>query len=202
MKLYHSSKSRSVRVLWLLEELGLEYELETMPFDPKALKSADYLEINPFGRVPVLVDHGSSMSESVAIVQYILMHYGDGRLEPDHDAPEYGKFLQWMHFGEATFMGAVAEISLNTVFLPEADRNEAAVKRARKNLDHFAGVLDEELEGRDWLMGENFTAADIVVGYPLLALRMFKIGWPEKYANLNAYWERIKARPAFKKAAV
>lgn len=201
MKVYHASKARSVRVVWLLEELGLDYELETMPFDPRALKSVDYLEINPFGKVPVLVDKGTTMSESVAIIQYVLLHYGDGRLEPDHDAPEYGKYLQWMHFGEATLMGTVAEIVANTVFLPEAERSASAVKRARKSLDHYAKVLDQDLAGQDWLVGDHFTAADIVVGYALMAARMFKIGWPEELENLNGYWERIKSRPAFQKAA-
>ena len=201
MKVYHASKARSVRVVWLLEELGLDYELETMPFDPRALKSVDYLEVNPFGKVPVLVDKGTTMSESVAIIQYLLLHYGDGRLEPDRDAPDYGKYLQWMHFGEATLMGTVSEIVVNTVFLPEAERSVSAAKRARKSLDHYASVLDQELEGHDWLVGNDFTAADIVVGYALLAARMFKVGWPDELSNLNAYWERIKARPAFQKAA-
>ena len=82
-----------------------------MPFDPKALKAADYLEINPFGKVPVLVDGALTMSESVAIVQYLLDRYADGRLEPDRSSPEYGRFLQWLHFGESTLMGAVAEVA-------------------------------------------------------------------------------------------
>ena len=94
------------------------------------------------------------MFESVAIVQYILLHYGEGRLEPDDDAPEYGKYLQWMHFGESTLMGTVSEIVSNTVFLPEAERNASTVKCARKSLDHYASVLDAELKraeryGRD-----------------------------------------------------
>ncbi|HHQ13901.1 MAG TPA: hypothetical protein ENK16_02635 [Chromatiales bacterium] len=116
MKVYHCSKSRSVRVIWMLEELGLEYELETMPFGPEGLQSADYLAINPFGKVPVLVDGALTMSESVAIIQYLLDRYADGRLQPDPDSPEYGRFLQWLHFGESTMMGPVATIARYTVF--------------------------------------------------------------------------------------
>src|SRR5690606_39437643 len=87
MKLYHCKGSRSTRVLWLLEELGLDYELEVLPFDPKALQSADFLQLHPFGKVPVLVDDTVTMFESVAIIQYLLEHYDDGRLRPTHESP-------------------------------------------------------------------------------------------------------------------
>ena len=184
MKLYHCKKSRSTRVLWLLQELGLDYELETLPFDPKALKGPDYLEINPFGKVPVLVDGGVTMSESVAIVQYILDRYADGRLEPDRESPAYGKFLQWLHFGESTLMGAVAEVASHTVFLPEEQRNAHIAQRARGTVAHYAGVLDTELNGREYLVDNDFTAADIVVGYTLYVTDLFKM-WPEGFANLN-----------------
>ncbi len=200
MKLYHCTKSRSVRVLWMLEELELSYELETLPFDPKALKGADYLEINPFGKVPVLVDGAVTMSESVAIVQYLLDRYADGRLEPDRDSPEYGTFLQWLHFGEATMMGPVSELASHTVFLPAEDRNPAIAKRARGTLNHYASILDEELEGQSYLVDEEFTAADIVVGYTLYATELFNM-WPEGHGNLDSYLARLKERPAFQKAS-
>lgn len=196
MKLYHCKNSRSVRVLWLLEELGLDYTLETLPFDPKALKSVDYLEINPFGKVPVLVDGPLRMSESVAIVQYLLDRYSDGRLQPDPESPEFGKFLQWLHFGEATMMGPVAEIAAHRFTLPEEERSQKAIDRACRALDHYAGVLDEELEGREWLVGGQFTAADIVVGYVLFLMQLFRV-MPEGHANVAAWFERLKARPAY-----
>jgi len=199
MKLYHCTKTRSTRVLWILEELGLSYQLETLPFDPKALKGADYLEINPFGKVPVLVDGAVTMSESVAIVQYVLDRYADGRLEPDRESPLYGKFLQWLHFGEATMMGPVAELASHTKFLPEEDRNPAIAKRARGTLAHYAGILDDELEGQSYLIDDEFTAADIVVGYTLYVTELFNM-WPEGHRNLDAYITRLKERPAFQKA--
>jgi len=199
MKLYHVSKSRSVRVLWLLEELGLDYQLETMSFDPKSLKGADYLEVNPFGKVPVLVDGGTTMSESVAIVQYLLDRYGDGRLEPDRDSPDYGRFLQWLHFGESTMMGPVADLLSHSVFLAEDQRVPAIANRARKTLAHFGGILDEELAGGEYLVGGEFTAADIIVGYTLFICEMFGV-LPEDLPNLAAYLGRLKARPAFQKA--
>ena len=199
MKLYHCAKSRSVRVLWLLEELGLDYQLETMPFDPKALQAADYLEISPFGKVPVLVDGAVTMSESVAIVQYLLDRYADGRLQPDPEAPEFGKFLQWLHFGESTLMGPVAALSLNTYFLPEDQRDARAAERARRTLNHYAGILDKELAGRQYLLGDTFTAADIVVGYAFFAMKLFR-SYPDGFPNLDAWFERLKARPAYQMA--
>lgn len=199
MKLYHCTKSRSVRVLWLLEELGLDYKLEVLPFDPKALKSVDYLELNPFGKVPVLVDGPVTMSESVAIVQYLVDRYGDGRFEPDRAAPEYGAFLQWMHFGESTMMGPVAEIASHTYFLPEDQRNPAIAERGRASLAHFLDVLDKDLSDKNYLVGEEFTAADIIVGYTLFACHLFGI-MPDSFASLNAYYERLASRPAFQKA--
>ena len=200
MKVYHCSKSRSVRVIWMLEELGLEYELETMPFGPEGLQSADYLAINPFGKVPVLVDGALTMSESVAIIQYLLDRYADGRLQPDPDSPEYGRFLQWLHFGESTMMGPVATIARYTVFLREGQvKDEHALAAARKTLDHYCEVLDKELAAHDYLVDDEFTAADIVVGYSIFVTKLFK-ALPQGHPNLEAWYKRLEARPAFQKA--
>jgi glutathione S-transferase len=199
MKLYHCARARSVRVLWLLEELGLDYELETMPFDPKALQAPDFLEVSPLGKVPVLIDGATHMSESVAIVQYILNKYADGALEPDEDDPEYGKYLQWLHFGESTLMGPIGTISLNRFILPEGERDERAVERAVRQLSRYTQTVEDALEGRDYLMGDEFTAADIVVGYAYFAMRLFRV-FPKDYPNVTAWFERLMARPAYQKA--
>ena len=199
MKLYHVSKSRSTRVLWLLEELGLEFDCETMPFGPEALQSPDYLAINAFGKVPAMVDGAVTMAESVAIVQYILDRYSDGALQPDHDAPDYGKFLQWLEFGEATLMGPVANIMLHAQFLPEDERDSRTLERNRKTLSAYLGVLDEELADHKYLVGNEFTAADIVVGYGIFALKLFR-QMPTGYKHLEDWFERLSARPAYQKA--
>ena len=199
MKLYHCSKSRSARVLWLLDELQLDYELENMPFDPKALQAPDYLEISPLGKVPVLVDDRVTMFESVAIMQYILRRYGEGRLEPAFDAPEYGQFLQWMHFGESTLMGPIAQVAQHVRFLPEELRNPDLAARGRQAFAAYASMLDNTLKDRSYLLGEDFTAADIVVGYALFLANMMDLLQP-KHANLIAYYERLSQRSGFKKA--
>ncbi|HEX6994778.1 MAG TPA: glutathione S-transferase family protein, partial [Gammaproteobacteria bacterium] len=164
MKLYHCTGSRSTRVLWLLEELGLDYELEVLPFDPKALKSADYLVISPFGKVPVLVDDTLTMFESVAIIQYLLEHYGGGRLRPPHESKHYGEFLSWLHFGESTLMQPVAQIAQHLFLLPEAERNKDRLEEGKRVFQHYAKVLNDRLEGREYIVGDEFTAADIVIG--------------------------------------
>ena len=199
MKLYHVARTRSVRVLWLLEELGLDYELETMPFDPKALQSVDYLALSPFGKVPVLVDGGQTLFESVAIMQYLLYHYGEGALQPDEQAPEYGQFLQWMHFGEATLMGAMTLLIQHSMSLPEAERDERSAARGKRQLHHYATVIDKALEGHDYMVGDEFTAADISVGYAFFLAKLFRV-FPDDCPNLTAWFDRLMERPAYQAA--
>ena len=199
MKLYHCAKTRSSRVLWLLEELGLEYQLEAMPFDPKALKAPDYLEISPLGKVPVLVDDAVTMMESVAIMQYLLNRYGEGRLEPDHDGPHYGEFLQWMHFGEATLMGPISQVLQHALFLPEDQRQPEVAEQGRRTFTAYAGVLNQTLANQNYLIDDEFTAADIVVGYGLFVADMANM-LPARSNQLTAYYDRLKARPAFQSA--
>lgn len=199
MKLYHCKQSRSCRVLWFLEELGIDYEIEVLPFDPNSLKSVDYLALNPFGKVPVLADDGLIMFESVAIIQYLLEHYADGRFEPPRASPAYGQFLQWMHFGESTLMGPVSQLADHTELLPAGERHPEIAALARRSLAHYASGLDKTLGEHDYLVGDKFTAADIVVGYTLYVARRYD-ALPESAHALGAYYERLAARPAFMKA--
>ena len=199
MKLYHCSKTRSSRVLWLLEELGLDHQLELMPFDPKALKAPDYLEISPLGKVPVLLDDGVTMFESVAIMQYVLRRYGEGRLEPASSAPEYGEFLQWMHFGEATLMGPISQVFQHTRSLGKELRNPDIAARGRHSFAAYAAMLDRRLADRRYLVGDEFSAADIVVGYSLFVAEMVDL-IPAGTHNLRGYYQRLTERPAFQKA--
>ena len=198
MKLYHCARARSSRVLWLLEELELNYELELMPFDPKALQAPDYLEISPLGKVPVLTDEGVIMFESVAIMQYILRRYGDGRLEPLSTSPEYGEYLQWMHFGEATLMGPISQVLQHTRFLPEELRKSDIAARGRHSFKAYGAMLNRRLQDRDYLVGE-FSAADIVVGYSLFVAQMADLLTPA-HGHLSDYYRRLSQRPAFQKA--
>jgi len=197
MKLYHCKQSRSSRVLWFLEELGLPYEIEVLPFDPKALKSVDYLELNPFGKVPLLVDDGLIMSESVAIIQYLLEHYADGRFEPPRASPDYGRFLQWLQFGESTLMGPVSKLADHAALLPADERRPELAEQGRRDFEHYAGIMNKTLRGQDFLIGDQFTAADIVVGYTVHVAKTFGA---ELDGPIAEYYARLAARPAFIKA--
>lgn len=199
MKLYHCKQSRSCRVLWFLEELGLAYEMEELPFDPKALRSVDYLALNPFGKVPVLADGDLIMFESVAIIQYLLEHYADDRFEPPRRSPAYGQFLQWMHFGEATLMGPVSQLADHTDLLPQTERHAEIAALARRSIAHYAAALDETLGAQAYLLDDEFTAADVVVGYTLHVAKRYG-ALPGSARSLAAYYARLAARPAFVKA--
>ena len=199
MKLYHYSKSRSTRVLWMLEELGLEYEAEMLPFDPRAFRLADHLEIDRYGEMPMLIDEGHSMSESIAVIHYLLDRYGDGRLGPDRSADAYGPFLEWIQFGEAKLMDPLSQLLQNIALLPEADRDRGAAERARKVFNHFARTVEAALTGKRYLLGEEFSAADIVVGYALFVAKDFGV-FPQGLGNLSEYYELLSSRPAFKLA--
>ncbi len=199
MKLYHAAQSRSTRVLWLLEELGLEYEIEQMLFDPKSMQSADFLAINPFGQVPVLIDDTMTMSESVAIMQYLLNRYGGGRLGPGHDTPAYGEFLQWMHFGESTMMEPIVKIIMHAIFLSEDQRIPAVCEEGRETYSRYLGIISKELANKNYLCGSEFSAADIVVGYNLFIMRFFELA-PQGFPMLDGYYARLSSRSAFQNA--
>lgn len=201
MKLYHCLGSRSTRVLWMLEELGLEFEIEVLPFDVEALQSADYLQLEGRGRVPVLVIDAVTMYESVPIVQYLLDHYADGRLEPPRGSNDYGVFLQRMTFGEETLMGPVSKIARHSFALPEAERDPAMLREGKRRFNHYARTLEDTLATQDYLYDGEFTAADIVVGYAL-HIAAHAGALPDECSRLSAYYERLAARPAFKKATL
>ena len=199
LKLYHGSKSRSTRVLWLLEELGIPYELVAKNLSPASIKSEEYLKVHPLGKLPAIEDEGVVMYESGAICQWLLEKYGNGRLEPKPGTPERAQFLQWMHFAEATAMGPFSAMFQHTMLKPEAERVPAVAKEGREGAIKALGVLNEAMAGKDWICGKDFTAADCMIGYVVFSARL--LGMLKDFPNLEAYWGRIKDREAFKKAA-
>jgi len=200
LKVYHAPNTRSVRVLWLLEELGAPYEKQTVEFDPKYLQSPAHLAIHPLGKLPAIDDDGLVLNESGAIVQYILAKHAGSHLEPKLGTPAYGKYLQWLHFAEATFMPPVSQIIQHTFRKPEAERVASVLAEAQETLKKVLGVLDGDLSGKKFICGENFTAADIMLGYDLLLCKL--IGVPlDNHDNISGYFGNLAARPAFLKAS-
>jgi len=197
--LYHSPRSRSVRVFWLLEELGLPYELKTVAFTPESLKGPEHLKVHPLGKVPALQDDGLTMFESGAIVEYLLEKYGKGRLAPAPGTTARGLFLQWVHFGEATALPPLSDIVQHSLLRPEAERIPAVAADGVARMQGVLDVIDKALAGKQYLLGDEFTAADIMVGYALYLAKMLGL-LSDKRPNLIAYMDRLEKRPAFQKA--
>ena len=199
LTLHHVPASRSVRVRWLLEELGQGYRLETLAFGDGSLQAPAYLAKNPLGKVPTLEDDGVVIFESGAIVEYLLERYGRGRLAPAPGSPERGAFLQWLHWSEATCMPPLGEIVQHSFLRPEAERLPALVADASRRLARILGVVERELAQRDALLPSGFSAADIMLGYALqLAKLLGRL--PAELPRTHAYLARLAARPAFQKA--
>ncbi len=196
LKLHHAPNSRAGRIVWLLEELGLEYELNKMAFHPKDLKSDAHRARHPLGRVPVLDDGDVTIYESGAIVEYIVARHTDGSLKPAVDSPLYPQFLQWFHYCEGMVMPPVNTIVVQTILLPPDRQNKEALGQAQRLLTKTLAPINEALEGHEYLIGD-FSAADIMLGHACYMSR--RLGClTDDMNNLNAYLNRIESRPAFK----
>lgn len=198
MKLYFAPQSRAVRTAWLLEEMGLDYELHKFALGDKAMRSEPYLSVNPMGRVPVLEDGDVTISESTAIAQYLVGRYGDGTLAVAPESPEFASYLQWMHYAEGMIMPQINIIVVETILLPPERRNQGNADRATKLLNRALAGLEPHLAGRDYLAGA-FSAADTITGHACLISGDLGGDLSDK-PNIAAYRDRLKARPALQKA--
>lgn len=199
IKLYHAPMTRSVRIVWLLEELGLDYELVKLGFMTGDLQKPEYLAKSPLGKVPAIEDGEVRMFESGAITEYLLEKYGAGRLAPAPGTPARAEFLQWLHFAEATAMPPLVDILANTFIKPEAQRIPQVAEEAKPRVARILALLDRQLAGREFLLGDEFSAADIMMGFTVGGAQLVGL-LDERYPNLQAYMARLSERPAFKKA--
>ena len=198
MKIHHAPNSRSVRALWLFNELGLPYELKIYPLGDKSMRTPEYLKVHPLGRVPALEDGDLTIFESGAIVQYVLDKYGDGAMVPATRSPDYPTYLQWLHYAEGMIMPQVNIIVVETIFLPEERRNQTNVDRATKLLTRMLTAVDIHLRDREFLAGE-FSGADIMTGHACIVSGRLGADISDK-PNVAAYIDRLEARPALQKA--
>jgi len=196
IKLYHAPRTRSIRIVWLLEELGIAYELETVAFNPPR---HSFEQNTPTGKVPVIEDGALTLSESGAILQYLIEKYANGQLAPGIGDPDRGAYLQWVHFAEATTLPPISDVSRHAFFLPEAARIPQVAEDGRVRAINALNVVERALAGKDYLLGDAFSGADIMMGYSVMAARM--LGLIDKaHPGLSAYWERLAARPGLQKA--
>ncbi len=202
LKVYHAQNTRSVRIVWLCEELGIPYDLKTMKFAPEDLQSEAYLAIHPLGKVPSIDDDGLILNESGAIAQYLLAKHGKGHAGLPCSRgmpPNTGKYLHWFHFAEATFMVPLGNIAQHSFIRPEDQRIPQVAAEAVESAKKMLAILDRELADKDYICGEAFTAADVMLGYDLLLCKLFGL-LTEDYPNVNAYFALLGERPAFQKA--
>lgn len=198
LTLHFAPNSRAGRIVWLLEELGLPYELNKMAFHPKDLKSDAHRARHPLGRVPVLDDGDVRLYESGAIVEYVLERHKNGGLKPAPTDAVFPAYLQWFHYCEGMVMPPVNTIVVQTMLLPPDRRDETVLGQAQRLLGKALQPVDDALVGKDYLIG-SFSAADVMLGHAcFMSDRLGCVG--EGMANLKGYVERIKGRPAFQTA--
>lgn len=192
LKLIHFPQTRSLRILWLIEELKLDVDVETRPFDRASLKTDDYLKLNPLGKTPVFFDGEKRFVESIAIIQYLSEKYADGKLSRRQSASDFGEFLQWLHFGEAGMGPYVGMLAAHTVLLPEEKRIPEIEQWAEGETLNCLNFLESELPDDGYLLNE-FSLADISVGYILFLLKITGNGrlfGPKT----NNYFNKIRSR--------
>ena len=205
LKLWHCKGSRSIRPLWTLEEMGLDYELEVMQSPPRFMH-AGYVEINPIGTVPFFTDdaggpeHIVQMTESAGISQYLVDRYGPSDLAVGVNETGYGDYLNWIHRSDATLTFPQTLVFRYTILEPEATRLPKVAKDYTQWFYSRLRSVELATAHNEFLAANRFTIADIAVGYALNFAE--QLGLADGFKpNTKAYYERLKARPAFQKAA-
>ena len=200
MKLYHSVDARSLRPLWALEEMGLPYELEVLPFPPRVLKK-DFLALNPLGTIPYLIDGDIRMTESSGICHYLVERYGKHQfgLRPEH--PEYGIYINWLFHRDATLTFPQTIALRYGLMEPPERRLPQAVEDYKKWYLARLRLLSAHLLTRDYLCDGRFTIADICIGYALFLGTTAGLDLGAQYApQVQHYLARLLSRPALLRA--
>lgn len=209
LTVHHLNNSRSQRVLWLLEELGVPYEIVRYQRQPDMRAPAELRAIHPLGKSPVITDNGTTVAESGAIVEYIIETYGEGRLIPPAKTPERLRYTYWLHYAEGS---AMPPMLLKLLFTMMPKRGPALLRPLVRKISHQAltafinpqlelhmAYWESELGKSTWFAGEEFTAADIQMSFPLEAAAA-RAGLDQGHPRAMAFLKRIHARPAYVRA--
>jgi len=194
---YSAPNTRAIRVIWVLEEIGAKAEIKSMPYPPRK-HAPDYFAVNPTGMVPLLIDGEVRLSESMAICDYLATKHGSPLVVPPND-PERPQFLQWLWYGESTLMTPLSRLNIARQVERKGPGVDAIIAGARDHVAERLEMLEQRLEGRDFLVAGRLTLADISVSYPLHLVGMLgvdKLLGPRSVA----YHERLRARPAHQRA--
>ena len=194
IRLHHCHQTRSMRVLWLLNELGVEFETVVHPFD-KSLRAEEYLALNPAGRVPALEVDGESWWESGAILELLCERFPEKGLGRAIGDPERADFLIWVHFAETMSQHTAALTQQHVALYEDEMRSPVVMKLEAARLGKCLGALEARLAGREYILS-GFSAADVAVGQSVYMGQRFRRldGFPA----VSAWWARLQARPAFK----
>ncbi len=208
---HHLNNSRSQRVLWLLEELGLDYQITHYQRDLKTLLAPpELLAVHPLGKSPVISDGAATVAETGAIVEYLIERHGGGRLAPALGTPEHLRYRYWLHFAEGS---AMPPLLLKLVFdkiksspmpffvkpIARSICDKAAATIVTPNLQRQLDFMEAELTGRTWFAGAKFSAADVMMSFPLEAAAQ-RAGLDAQRPKLMAFLQRVHARPAYQRA--
>jgi glutathione S-transferase len=198
LTVHHLGKSQSERVVWLCEELGIDYRLVHHVRDAETMLSPpDLRAMHPMGTAPVIVDGTVTMAESGAIVEYIIAKHGGGRLALPPSHPQFADYLYWFHFANASLQAVMGRnMVLSRTQLPE---ETPIIASTRDRLHRALSWVDSRLAQVPWLAGE-FTAADIMTVFTLTTMRYFYPADLTPYPNILAYLQRVAARPAYQRA--
>ena len=193
---HHLNDSRSQRILWLLEELGAPYEIMRHQRDAATrLAPPELLAVHPLGKSPVITDGDRTVHESGAIIDYLIRHHGGGRLQPDPKSADFERYQQWMHYAEGSAMLPLM------MFMYVARLGEAGAPlhpRIESEIANHLGYVDAALAGREYLVGDELTGADVQMSFIGEVAGAF--GRLPTYPNLDAWVRRLQARPAYKAA--
>lgn len=194
-KVHYLTESRAQRVLWLLEELGLDYEVVRYERDPEtSFAPPELKEVHPLGKSPVLEDDGRVIAESGAIVDYLVRHYGEGRLAPDPTSSAYDDYVQWLHYAE----GSAALPFMLALYVGRlGEAGEPLHPRIDSETANHLDYIEQTLRERDYIMGEDFTGADVQITFVLEAAENF-VGLGDR-PTLKSYLDRVHSRPAYRR---
>lgn len=199
LTIHHLGKSQSERIVWLCEELGLEYELKRYERDPVTMLAPPQLaQVHPMGAAPVITDGALVLAESGAIVQYLIAVHGGGRLALDPAHPDFAQYLYWFHFANSNLQPHMGRnMILDRLQLPA---DNPVLVSARTRLDRVLRQLDDRLDRSPWLAGDEFTAAEVMTVFSLTTMRYFMPVDLSPYPQILDYLRRIGERTAYQQA--
>ncbi len=193
---HHLNDSRSQRVLWLLEELGLPYEIKYYQRDAQTRLAPPELQaVHPLGKSPVVTDGGRTLAESGAIVETLVRRHGNGGLQPDPSSPAYDDYVHWLHYAEGS---AMLPLMLNLYVSRLGEAGAPLHPRIESEIANHLGYVNQALEGRTWLLGDAFCGADVQMSFVGEIAGAY--GKRQEYPNIDAWVKRFQARPAYQAA--